>query len=209
MYMPRAFSVNDLSALDRLMARDNFVTLVTSGNSCVTVSHLPVLYFRDGNSVELRGHWARPNPQSLQAGAALAIVHGPHAYISPSWYPDEDSAGRVPTWNYAVAHLEGELSTFDDESDLASLVDELSRQHESQIGGAWRYRHERAAVRAQLKAIVGFRMVVRRIELKFKLNQNHPRENRIAVVGELSAHGRQDSRDIAELMRLQLDSVAT
>ena len=104
------------------------------------VSHLPVLYRREGETVELRGHWARPNPQSRHSGPALAIVHGPNAYVSPSWYPDKEPAARVPTWNYAVAHLDGELTSFEDEASLAAIVDDLSRQHERRVGGDWRYR---------------------------------------------------------------------
>ena len=205
MYLPRAFAESDLTALDALIARDNFVTLVTVRDGIPAVSHLPVLYRRDGDVVELRGHWARPNPQSGHAGAALAIVHGPHAYVSPSWYPDKEPAARVPTWNYTVAHLDGDLATFDDEASLARTVDDLSRQHEARAGSEWRYEHERDDIRSQLRGIVGFSLAVRTIALKFKLNQNHPRANRSAVAEHLAAQDRDDSRDVAALMRRQLN----
>jgi transcriptional regulator len=205
MYLPRAFAESDLTALDALIARDNFVTLVTVRDGIPAVSHLPVLYRRDGDVVELRGHWARPNPQSGHAGAALAIVHGPHAYVSPSWYPDREPAARVPTWNYTVAHLDGDLATFDDEASLARTVDDLSRQHEARAGSEWRYEHERDDIRSQLRGIVGFSLAVRTIALKFKLNQNHPRANRSAVAEHLAAQDRDDSRDVAALMRRQLN----
>ena len=75
MYLPRAYAESDLAALDDLIARDNFITLITVRDGIPVTSHLPVLYRRDGHEVELRGHWARPNPQSRHAGRALAIVH--------------------------------------------------------------------------------------------------------------------------------------
>ena len=56
-------------------------------------------------------HAARPfrarNPhwQHAEAAQSIAIFHGPHAYVSPSWYA-EPAAG-VPTWNYAVVHAHG------------------------------------------------------------------------------------------------------
>ena len=50
-----------------------------------------VLAEGNGDRIELRGHWARPNPQATHAGHALAIVHGPHAYVSPAWYPDKEA----------------------------------------------------------------------------------------------------------------------
>ena len=204
MYLPRAFAETDLDALDALVARDNFVTLVTVRDGAAVTSHLPVLYRRDGDRVELRGHWARPNPQSRHAGPAMAIVHGPHAYVSPSWYPDKEAAARVPTWNYAVANLEGALTIFDDEASLASIVDALSQQHEARVGSDWRYEHEREDHRGQLRGIVGFRLAVERITLKFKLNQNHPVANRIAVATQLAAQAREASLDVAALMRARL-----
>jgi len=135
MHLPRAFVETDLGALDRLVAADNFITLITVAQGVPAVNHLPVLYRRDGDQIELRGHWARPNPQARHAGRALAIVHGPHAYVSPAWYPDKHAQARVPTWNYAVAHLDGWLQKFDDEPSLSALVSDLSDQHEAAVGG--------------------------------------------------------------------------
>src|SRR5690606_29193437 len=81
MYTPRHFAETDLAGLDALAARDPFVTLVTVADGVPAVSHLPVLYARDGERIVLRGHWSRANPQWRHGdGPALAIVHGPHAY---------------------------------------------------------------------------------------------------------------------------------
>lgn len=201
MYLPRAFDETDLAALDRLAAADDFATLVTVRDGAPEVSHLPVLYARDGERIELRGHWARPNPQARHAGPALAILHGPHAYVSPGWYPDKEPAARVPTWNYAVAHLHGQLQAFDDEASLAALVDELSVRHEARVGGDWRFESGRDELRRQLRGIVGFRFAVERIELKFKLSQNHPLDNRESVAARLQAQDHDDSRAVAALMR--------
>lgn len=201
MYLPRAFAESDLDALDRLAQRDRFITLITVRDGEPVVSHLPVLYRRDGDQVELVGHWARPNPQATHAGPALAIFHGPHAYVSPGWYPDKEDAARVPTWNYAVAHLRGALHTFDDEASLAQVVDGLSVDHEATVGGDWRFEFERDDHRRQLRGIVGFRFVAESIALKFKLSQNHPMPNREAVAAQLGAQSREAGREVAALMR--------
>jgi len=200
-YIPSAFAETNLSALDALIARDNFITLVTVDYGTPVISHVPVLYRRVDDAIELIGHWSRANPQSRHAGRALAIVHGPDAYVSPSWYPDKESAARVPTWNYAAAHLQGDLQTFQDEAELGGLVGELTRQHESRIGSHWTYDHAREDLRRQLAGIMGFRLVVTDVQLKFKLNQNHPLDNRVAVAAQLAQQASQSSRDIAELMR--------
>ncbi len=205
MHLSAAFVESDLTALDRLIAADNFITLMTVDNGVPAANHLPVLYRRNGETVELRGHWARPNPQARHTGPALAIVHGPHAYISPAWYPDKHAQARVPTWNYAVAHLDGMIETFDDEAALAELVGELSAQHEAAVGSDWQFEPEREDQRSQLRGIIGFRFLVERVTLKFKFNQNHPLTNRIAVADRLDALGSERTSAVATLMRERLD----
>lgn len=206
MYQPASFVETDLTALDALIERDNFITLITVRDGSPVVSHLPVLYRRDGECIQLRGHWARPNPQARHAGPATAIVHGPHAYVSPSWYPDKEAAARVPTWNYAVAHLQGTLEVFDDEASLAELVDGLSRQHEARVGQSWRFEYDRADHRIQLRGIVGFRFHVDATALKFKLSQNHPVANRLSVANRLQQQSHDASREIAGLIRARTPS---
>ncbi|WP_379655376.1 FMN-binding negative transcriptional regulator [Pseudoxanthomonas sp. UC19_8] len=202
MYTPRAFAQTDLARLDALIARDAFITLITQhDDGTPEVSHLPVLYARDGARIVLEGHWAKPNPQARHTGKALAIVHGPHAYVSPSAYPDKAQAARVPTWNYAVAHLHGVLERVEDTDALADLVDRLSAHYEASVGRDWRFEHDDARLIRQLAGIVGFRLVVERAELKFKLSQNHPRANQQAVIEDLAARDDPEAREVAALMR--------
>jgi transcriptional regulator len=206
MYVPAPFAETDLAALDALVARDPFATLVTVVNGAPCVSHVPVLYARDGERVVFRGHWARANPQWRDAADrdALLIVRGPHAYISPSWYADKESAARVPTWNYAVAHISGTLEVFDDTDALASIVSDLSVRHETAIGSDWRFERERDDLRVQLKGIVGFSLEATRIQLKYKLNQNHPAANVLGAAVALERQGNPSSHEIAALMRSHL-----
>lgn len=201
MYTPRAFAVDDLQSLDALFARDAFVTLVTSAaDGAPLASQLPVLYRREADALHIEGHWARPNPQATHDGPALMIVHGPHAYVSPGWYPDKIEAARVPTWNYATAHLRGRLERFDDEAALADLVARTSDVFEARVGGDWRFEPEDDRQRRQLRGIVGFRFHVEAVEIKYKLSQNHPAANRSAVADALSG-GDTNAREIAAMMR--------
>ncbi|KRG47933.1 hypothetical protein ARC20_17550 [Stenotrophomonas panacihumi] len=200
MHTPRAFVETDLAALDGLIAHDPFVTVVTFAGGLPEASHLPVLYRREGERVLLEGHWARPNPQAA-GGDALVIVQGPHAYVSASWYPDKAEAARVPTWNYAVAHLHGRLAPFNEEAALADLVARLSDHFEARAGGDWRFDADNPRERSQLRGIVGFRFVAERIEMKFKLSQNHPAANVAAVIDALERQGDDEARATAALMR--------
>ena len=206
MYTPPAFAEHDLAGLDWLLARDPFATLVTPGGDGLPVAtHLPVLYARQGGQVLLEGHWARPNAQAGHAGPALLVVHGPHHYISPGWYPDKAQAARVPTWNYAAAHLSGTLEPLHGEVDLASIVARLGERFEPPVGGQWRYDPDDERERRQLRGIVGFRFHASRIELKFKLNQNHPAAN---VEGAIAGLGQLPGEAAAEVAALMADRLA-
>lgn len=204
MYVPSAFAETDLGALDALIARDPFATLVTVADGLPCATPLPVLYRRDGTRIVIEGHWARANPQSRHAGPALLIVHGPQAYVSPSWYPDKEAMARVPTWNYATAQLRGQLQVSDDEALLADIVARLSERHERAIGSDWRYEPHNDAHRRQLRGIVGFRFEPERVELKFKLSQNHPAANVTAVSEALQAQADPGAQAVAALMRERL-----
>jgi transcriptional regulator len=202
MYLPRAFAETDLAQLDALVAADPFITLIsTDADGATHTSHLPVLYRRDGDALLIEGHWAKPNPQARHDGEVLMILHGPHAYVSPGWYPDKEEAARVPTWNYAVAHLRGVLERYDDEASLSDLVSRLSERFEAQVGSDWKFEPQRDDHRRQLRGIIGFRFVPQRIEMKFKLSQNHPEANRRAVVDALRRQEDTGSKAVAELMQ--------
>lgn len=201
MYAPRHFAEHDLAALDALIAQDAFVTLVHVRDGIPVASHLPVLYQRDDERVALRGHWSRANPQWREVAdqQVLIMVHGPHAYVSPTWYVDPEQ--RVPTWNYAVAHLYGRITISEDAVDLEDIVTTLSDLYEHKHGSLWRFDQTTDENRRDLRGIIGFRFDAESIELKFKLNQNHPQENRSGVIDALERHGGDERIALAALMR--------
>ncbi|WP_126968400.1 FMN-binding negative transcriptional regulator [Xanthomonas arboricola] len=210
MYTPRAFAQTDLALLDWLIARDPFVTLISHGeDGQPAISHLPVLYRRDAQSVIIEGHWARPNPQARSPGDAVLVVQGPHAYVSPSWYPDKEAAARVPTWNYAVAHLHGRCEQVSDEAALGELIGRMSTHFEQSVGSDWLFEMERDSHRRQLRGLVGFRFVPSRIELTFKLSQNHPAANQRSVSQFLAQQPDQASNAIAALMQAAMNADTT
>lgn len=202
MYLPQRFAESDLAALDALISRDAFVTLITVGEDGQPfASHLPVLYRRHGEQIAVEGHWAKPNPQASHGDTALVIVQGPHAYVSPTWYADPGK--QVPTWNYAVAHLRGPIERYDDPAQLEATVAELAAKYESALGSDWRYPASAPGKLAELRGIVGFRIAVNEVAMKFKLNQNHPPENVAGAADALAALGG-EAAEVAGLMRERL-----
>jgi len=197
LYIPPHFRNEDRGQLLEFMREHGFATLVTAGGGGLGVSHVPLLVEEHGGKVFLRGHLARANPQweSLEgASDVLAIFHGPHAYVSPTWYVNHPS---VPTWNYAVVHAHGKARLTDADG-LHEIVTELSGIYEAGNDPPWRLSDQPEAYSSSmLGMIVGFEIEVERIEAKFKLSQNRPAE--IARVAErLEAAG---ERELAQMMR--------
>jgi transcriptional regulator len=202
MFIPSDFVETDLTWLDRLLARDAFVTVVTTGSDGLPqVTLLPVVYRRDGDDILIEGHWARPNPQAGHTGPALILVHGPHGYVSPGWYPDKEEQARVPTWNYAAAELRGTLEPVTDPDALIDMLDRLSATYEAQVGGDWELLPIEPRQQRMLAGIIGFRFRARTVQIKLKLSQNHPEANQHSVIDALSALDSPSSQELAQWMR--------
>lgn len=200
MFVPRKFAVDDLQALDRLVGRDAFVTLVSVHEGAPFATHLPALYARDGGRVSFRGHWARANPQwrDIETQTTLLIVHGPHAYVSPTWYEHPNES--VPTWNYAAAHVYGRITLVHETQALSAIVADTAAHYESMIGSHWRFPESAPGTGAELAGIVGFDFVAERIQIKHKLNQHHTRANVEGAIRGLRERGDTGSAEVAELM---------
>lgn len=197
LYVPAHFRVEDRARLVDFMRAHAFATLVSSGERGLDVSHVPLLVDLQGDAIRLRGHVARGNAQwqALEAARDVtAIFHGPHAYVSPTWYATHPS---VPTWNYAVVHAHGK-ARLTDEAELHEIVSELAASYEAGNSPPWKLSDQPAAyVTSMLGMIVGFEIEVERIEGKFKLSQNRPTEiSRVAERLEDSGEG-----ELATLMR--------
>jgi len=199
-YIPRPFALRKPSQITRLVAEHPFATLVTVSALEPHVSHVPLQFVDDGPNGTLLGHMARANPhwQHFADGPSVAVFHGPHAYVSPSWYAEPATA--VPTWNYSVVHMHGLAEIIDDESEKRALLDDMIRRYEGARAQPWKLQLEGRPLDALLGAIVGFRIRVERIDAKFKLSQNRSPEDRERVIGALRGEGYADASATAEWM---------
>ena len=200
-YIPRPFALREPAQVARLVAEHPFATLVTTGGAEPQLSHVPLQFDpADGPHGTLLGHMARANPhwQHFGDGPSVAIFHGPHAYVSPSWYAEP--AAAVPTWNYCVAHLHGPAELMDTDRDKRALLDAMVQRYEGGRAQPWRLQLEGRALEALLGAIVGFRLRIERVEAKFKLSQNRSVEDRERVIEKLRAEGYPDANATAAWM---------
>lgn len=201
LYRPPAFASDDGAAIARLIDEHPFATVITAGVSEPQVSHLPLLHRPGpGPHGSLIGHMARANPHWRHFGdaATMAIFHGPHAYVSPSWYAEP--ASQVPTWNYAVVHVHGRAEIVDDRDATLATLQQLVGRFEGGRAAPWRLQLEGAQLDAMVGAIVAFRIAIERIEAKFKLSQNKDEDDRRRVAAALRNEAFADATATADWM---------
>jgi transcriptional regulator len=148
------------------------------------------------------GHLARANDHwRLMDGAtpALVVFHGPHGYVSPTWY--EPTAPAVPTWNYGVVHAHGVPKTNGDDGFVRDVLEELVSRYEENRSGGWRPKSLPSDFYDRMVgAIVAFEMTATKLEGKFKLAQNRSVEDRRRTIAALENKG-SEGQSLAEFMR--------
>src|SRR5689334_18884659 len=129
MYVPSAFAETRTDVLQAFIRQHAFATIVSVGaaSGAPEASHVPVVLRADrGRLGTLQFHLAKPNAHGdvlAHGSEVLALFHGPHGYISPTWYAT--SAPAVPTWNYAVVHARGTPHAMTDDAELEAHLREL------------------------------------------------------------------------------------
>lgn len=202
LYVPAHFAARDRATFARIAHDHPFATLVTPDVPEPQITHLPLVFVADREPHgSLLGHFARANPHARapSTAASVAVFHGPHAYVSPSWYADPATA--VPTWNYAVAHAHGAIELAQGVAETRAILDHMVQRFESARVAPWRIGLDPARLRAMVDAIVGFRIAVRRVDVKLKLSQNRSAEDRRRVAAALAADADAEARATAAWMR--------
>lgn len=184
--------------LAELLVREiGFAAIFASTPDGPRVAHAPVVLGADRATLQF--HLARGNAltRHLDGASALAVVQGPDAYVSASWY---EAADQVPTWNYVAIEMEGVVRKLDDDALIAQL-DTLSDSHEARVDAdpPWtRAKMNPALFSRMTGAITGFEMRIMAWRPTIKLSQNKPADERARVANgvEATGHGA-----LAQLMR--------
>lgn len=206
MYVPR-FNVMDAEEMRPLVAAVGSAELITVGdNAFPLATRLPLVWSKD----RLIFHMAFANPHWREIGdgaPALAIVTGPEAYISPSWYATKAEHGRVvPTWNYSAIHFTGFVTVRREPEWLEEAVTTLTDHHEGHREQPWSVADApQSFVAQQLKAIVGVEFAITAVQAKAKRSQNRPDEDRAGVIAGLSTEPGASSHMVASQMRADLE----
>ncbi len=126
---------------------------------------------------------------------------------TPNWYQTKKDTGKVvPTWDYEVAHVRGQLKLIDDAQWLYSFLDTLTNEHEANEAEAWKITDApEGYIEAMLKAIVGLEIEIDEAIMKSKLNQNHPERNQQGIVEGLKGNVSDRQAQIAKQIALNLN----
>ncbi len=199
MYSPDYNRIEDRPELLAFLRANNFPTLVTGTGGVLHASHLPVTIHEHGSQVVIDMHMAKNNPQWKEFfdDEVLVIFTGPHAYVSPRWYADQE---RVPTWNYAAVHAYGVPAI---NADRKAKAESQRRLIES-LDPAWLPKHDALSqkyVDMMLDGIVNFSIPVARMETRWKLSQNRGRQEMELIAAALEKSGDAGELALAQLTR--------
>lgn len=197
MYTPKHFESPSHEFTLEAMRRYNFATIFSSSASAEPIaSHVPVVV-EDSAPIQIHFHFARANPHVsvlCETKRAMVAFLGPHAYMSPTVYPD---VKRVPTWSYIAVHAYGDVVELEGHEAKDSLLKSLIALHEPPYAAQWRGL-DRDYQNTLLNAIVAFRLDVTRLDSKFKFNQ-HRKESHAAMKANY-AKGSDNERELAQWM---------
>ena len=202
MYLPKAF---DYPQHARAVMRTHpFATLISHGADGFPLATGLPLHLQavdDGHDV-LWGHVALGNPHGQRLREhpqALAVFHGPSAYLSPSTYPD---AERVPTWCYVMVQARVRAVMVDEAQAKDALLKRLIADHEPAYAAQWRGLSE-AYTGGMLKRIQAFALHIESLQCALKLNQHRP-ESHAAMAEQWSQGDAQAQALVAWMNTLEM-----
>jgi len=199
MYIPKYYKVTDVNEIEEFIQMNSFATLVTTKQGKPIATHLPLMFNKKGEDCYLTGHMAYGNPQwrTFETSEdALVMFQGPHAYISSSWYEQEN----VPTWNYQSVHIYGHATILEKEElvgDLTKLLDKYESNRENPI--LWEILSPEL-LEKEMKGIVGFKIKIGEIQAAYKLSQNRNEADYINIIDQLKNEETPNSKQMAQVM---------
>lgn len=207
MYNSKPHQEHDLTRLHQHMLDTRLAVLVSQGEQGLLATHLPVLVdTAEGDFGTVYAHLARANRQwqDLQhGGEALLVFPGADAYVSPGFYPSKaENPKVVPTWNYLAVHAYGQAEVIHEAEPLLAIVSRLTDRHEQGRSEPWKVTDAPADyIKGMLRAIVGIRLPIARLQGARKLSQNRSGHDIDGVREGLSASPDQRDNQLAAHMR--------
>lgn len=214
MYIPPYHAQHDLNKMQSLIESHSLGAWVTLGAEGLIANHIPFVLDRSaGEFGTLRGHVSRANRVWQQLSSeldSLVLFQGPHAYITPTWYPSRLDKGSgegrvVPTWDYVAVHASGRPRVVEDPQWLLQLLHDLTDQNEAAHALPWRVDDAPADFIGKLaRAVVGIEIPISKLQGRWKLSQDEALPDRRGTVEGLRALGDVNASALAQLINQEI-----
>ncbi len=163
-----------------------FATLLVAKASAdmPEVVHLPFLYDANGHCFYL--HAAANNPIieliSNAQNLVKVVFNAEHGYVSPTW----SEHIRVPTWDYCVVHVSGNVEIIEEpDAKYQSMVEQIAA-----FESEWQITELKDNQRNGLfKAIKVLRVNVDAMHYRYKMSQAKPVDAKKAITEQFAAQG--------------------
>lgn len=200
MYIPKAFKVTDREQLTNFIEQNSFGLLFSQVNGEPLATHLPFVV--EENS--MISHFAKVNPhwQLLDGQQVLVVFHGPHAYISPTWYKEEHT---VPTWNYTAVHVVGKVKIVKEPARMQAILEKTIQFNEQFEPTPWQANFDAKAISGMMNGIVGVEVIIETIEGIWKMNQHHPVQRQQNAIEGLMQSPQIYAKQVAKLMKNNIE----
>jgi transcriptional regulator len=186
------FRLEGIAAARALVRAHPFATIVTAD---LRATHMPCLVDDDADGLAILGHVAHADPvaESLD-GPLLLIFHGPHGYVSASWYESE----TIPTWNHVTLHVQGTPERF---ADPLPVLRRTVDHFEAAVERPWSLDLMGDTAREMADKVVAFRLRADAWHAEAKLSQDKPDEERARLLAGLERPGPYANAPLAAAMR--------
>jgi transcriptional regulator len=192
MYLKDDFALRDVAAARAIVREHPFATIVSAD---LRVTRMPCLLDDEHDGLAVLGHVAHGDPVAAALGQPLLLIfHGPHGYVSASWYEQE----TIPTWNHVTLHLRGTPVLL---ADALPLLRRTVDHFEAAVERPWSLDRMGETARAMADEVTAFRVVAEDWHAEAKLSQDKPADERARVLAGLEAPGPYQDLPLARALR--------
>ncbi|MGK9156322.1 FMN-binding negative transcriptional regulator [Acinetobacter radioresistens] len=196
MYILNDFQEVRTEEIMNLIKNYPLACIVANTKDGLIAIHVPLIMKTDNTLI---GHIAVNNDMRILVSddqEVLCIFKGEDAYISANYYPSKfEDHKKVPTWNYQVVHIYGNITYFIDNKSKLSAVGMLTKISEEKANGnsGWKMSDApKEYLMDQLKELIVFEINISRIQAQSKLSQNREKRDFDSVIKNLKETGKEN-----------------
>jgi transcriptional regulator len=191
-HVKEAFELRDDELARSIVRAHPFATIVTAD---LRATHMPCLVEEEADGLVLLGHVALADPASQALDRPLLVIfHGPHGYVSASWYAGD----TIPTWNHVTLHVHGTPRLFED---AMPVLRRTVEHFEAAVEHPWSLDRLGTTAREMADQVVAFRLPAESWHAEAKLSQDKPEHERTRVLAALETAGPYANAPLAAAMR--------